>query len=360
MKKYVVGIDLGTSSVKLFVSGGDTAPVRAEYADADFESGVRAALKQLYRSVSPEEIASVGFSGQTGTYLVVRDGQVCHSVYWHEPGRESALARTMEMFGEADWIRMTGMRHPHLASYPVPTILHFRESGIPDGLIMQPKDYVIRLLTGEFVSDCGSWRGLVHPKTGRYEPELLRALDVDASALPRMEKMARVSAEGTARFGLPEGTPVYVGHNDFYSALYGIGADNTGDAFDVTGTSEHFGVVTDGLGEKGLTESPYLNGKYVRYGVTGSGGPSLLWGAKNFGPMPEEPVRDAPVFLPYLRGERQIDADPCARGVFMGISERTDSRALSYSVAEGAAFSIFRMYERLGRPEFRRRKAGAL
>ena len=350
MKKYIVGIDLGTSSVKLFVSGGSFAPIRAEYEHGDMESGVLAALNRLYTLVPRSKIAAVGLSGQTGTYFSMQGGAVRHAVYWHEPGRETALAEVLNLFDEPEYIRMTGMRHPHLASYPAPTILHLQKNGLMGDRLLQPKDYILFRMTGEFASDRGSWRGLVNPATGRYDAALLSKLGISESQLPQMKEITRVSREGERRFGLPEGTPVYVGHNDFYSALHGIHADNAGDAFDITGTSEHFGVVTDSLGERGLTESPYLNGKFVRYGVTGSSGTALLWGAKQFGQIPDKAVHGAPIFLPYLNGERQIDPDPHACGMFVGLTGHTDNRALAYSVAEGVAMSVFRMYERLGRP----------
>lgn len=351
MKQYTIGIDLGTSSVKLFVAGGDIPPVRAEYENGDLAGGVRSALQTLFKAVSPSSIKAVGFSGQTGTYFLVENGAIRHSVFWHEPGREQALHKALGLFSQEEYISMTGMRHPHLASYPVPTILSLNAEGRMRGKLMQPKDYVIFLLTGEFISDPGSWRGLVNPKTQTYDTALLNALGIFKEALPEMKTQAKVSRAGEAVFGIPEGTDVFVGLNDFYAALFGLKADRAGDAFDITGTSEHFGVVTKELGERALTESPYLNDLYVRYGVTGSSGASLIWGIKTFGPLPDAPVSGAPIFLPYLRGERQIDPDPFARGMFLGLTEHADRRALAYSVAEGVVFSIYRMYELLGKPE---------
>lgn len=46
----------------------------------------------------------------------------------------------------------------------------------------------------------------------------------------------------------------------------------------------------------------------------------------------------APIFLPYLSGERTPHNNAHAKGVFFGLSHDTDAAALAYSVIEGVAF----------------------
>jgi xylulokinase len=48
----------------------------------------------------------------------------------------------------------------------------------------------------------------------------------------------------------------------------------------------------------------------------------------------------APIFLPYLSGERTPHNDPDARGVFFGLRHDHDRAALGYAVAEGVAFAL--------------------
>ncbi len=349
-KARVLGIDLGTSAIKLFATGDAPIEVRAAYDGQDIAQTLRRALSELFLSVPSESIESLGFSGQTGTYHVIDEGRVASSIRWHEAGREAALERALALLPESDFIALTGMRHPRLASYPLPTILYLCEKNRLGQHLMQPKDYVIWHLSGAFVSDAGSWRGLVNPLTADFDPKLLALAGISRAQLPTIAPATRVSREGARVFGLREGTPIAVGFNDFYAALYGAFVEKPGDCFDITGTSEHFGVVADALGEARMTESPYLNGTYVRYGVTASSGVSLNWCRQTFGEIPLEPVCGAPLFLPYLRGERQPDCDASARGMFVGLGEHTDNRALCYSVAEGVALSIYRLYEALGFP----------
>jgi xylulokinase len=48
----------------------------------------------------------------------------------------------------------------------------------------------------------------------------------------------------------------------------------------------------------------------------------------------------APIFLPYLSGERTPHNDPAAQGVFFGLTHGTDRRALVYSAIEGVTFGL--------------------
>lgn len=48
----------------------------------------------------------------------------------------------------------------------------------------------------------------------------------------------------------------------------------------------------------------------------------------------------APLFLPYLSGERTPHNDPYAQGVFCGLVDSADRADLAYSVLEGVAFAI--------------------
>jgi hypothetical protein len=65
----------------------------------------------------------------------------------------------------------------------------------------------------------------------------------------------------------------------------------------------------------------------------------------------EPPVpRHAPSFLPYLKGERAPVFDPDARGVLLGITARTGADEMRYAVYEGVVFSLYNIWEALGRP----------
>jgi xylulokinase len=63
--------------------------------------------------------------------------------------------------------------------------------------------------------------------------------------------------------------------------------------------------------------------------------------------LPPEARRQAPLFLPYLSGERTPHNDPHAKGVWFGLTHDTDRAALGYAVLEGVAFGLADGYRAL-------------
>jgi len=393
--KKILGIDLGTSSVKLLLTADPPVTASAPYRDkgagdssitgagegagagvrpnanAGMNFGVEKntggsaiadavadALRRLNIIVSLRDVEAIGLSGQTGTYAVIspeRPEKVRFWLPWHSPGREAYLDKLLRDVDQSEFLRLTGMRHPRLASYPLPSLMYMKDKRpylLSGCLVLQPKDYLCGLLTGVYASDAGSWRGFVDPKTKRYPKRLLDYAGVAEGALPAIAEWSAVSRAGAALFGLREGVPVAVGHNDFYSALIGAGVDGPGACFDVTGTSEHFGAATADYIDTALISSPFRD-HYVHYGVTASSGKSLMAAERCFGACePAVPAR-APVFLPYLSGERAPVFDPGARGVFAGLTENCGPEILKYSMMEGVVFSIYDIYGNLSSPAIR-------
>ena len=52
-------------------------------------------------------------------------------------------------------------------------------------------------------------------------------------------------------------------------------------------------------------------------------------------------LKNPPIFLPYLKGERAPIYDENAKGVFFGITDKTDKKLMAYSVLEGIVFSLY-------------------
>lgn len=351
-----LGIDLGTSSVKLLALGGRqpvlvTQRYRGEGFSRFFDACV-SGLCQLGKSIPLHAIHAVGLSGQTGSYLVAEsDGREVVQLSWQSVGRAQALRALLAAVPPDTFLRETGMAHPALASYPLPTIRVLKEHLLPGRMLMQPKDYLCKRLSGHALTDACSWRGLAHPNTGAYSAALLQNEGVGRGALPDIASQTAISREAAKLTGLKEGAPLFVGLNDFYASLVGIGPLSLGDAFDVTGTSEHIGVVVAGPLPARQVRSPFPGGHYVHYGVTASAGAALNWGRVVFGRA--EPARQAhaPLFLPYLRGERSPVNDEDARGMFMGITPATSPEAMRYAVWEGVAFTLRHIMDELDAPK---------
>jgi xylulokinase len=56
--------------------------------------------------------------------------------------------------------------------------------------------------------------------------------------------------------------------------------------------------------------------------------------------LPPSELQHAPIFLPYLAGERTPHNDPLAQGLFFGLTHQTTRASCGYAVLEGVAFGL--------------------
>lgn len=351
----IAGIDLGTSSVKIVCVDRDGSIEKAgcRYQENTVEEWLHA-IREAFRQLETDKITAISLSSQVGTYIM--DGKVCS---WRESGGEEELQELQEMFTTEAFVEEISMRHPALLSYPIPRIHYLQKRTEPDHIpqdICQPKECICRYLTGNNLSDPYSWRGLANQQAGNYSRKFLTYLGISNQILPRLQspfqKAGTLLEQAAVECGLKPGIPVYTGCNDFYASLIGMGIVKTGDCFDVTGTSEHMGMIAEKLVTDPKTiSSPYMNG-FVAYGVTASSGASLDFGLRemNLAAVDYEDYRNKkklPIFLPYVNGERAPIYDPQAKGVFFGIGADTTREEMAYAVMEGVAFSIWHIIEGL-------------
>ena len=123
-----------------------------------------------------------------------------------------------------------------------------------------------------------------------------------------------------------------------------MGICNIGDAFDLSGTSEHLGYISSALNPRGFVSGGYFVGNCT-YGGTKSSGAACDLAIRELGIAEADAARvlakNPPVFLPYLCGERAPIFDEDARGVYFGLHRDTDRNALAYAALEGVVFSLY-------------------
>ncbi|MEA4888966.1 MAG: FGGY-family carbohydrate kinase [Clostridiaceae bacterium] len=347
----LLGIDLGTSSVKLLLrhEDGSIEKAKCAYGVKDF-AGWWQALVQAARQLDLTNVTALGLSSQVGTYLVDEE----HIIAWSAPEGFTELQETKAAFEQSVFIREITMPHPDILSFPLPRLRYIRKTYPGASSICMPKDLLIQQMTGTRITDIYSWRGLADLEHGRYSRFFLDWLGIAADMLPPLAQPADcagvVQASVTRQLGLPANTRVIVGCNDFFAGLLGMGVSNEGDLFDITGTSEHIG----GIAKSALPTAPPVSGRYfsgfVRYGVTGSSGAAHQFGLGLYKEKIDAAsciARGAPLFLPYLNGERCPVCDPQASGAFVGIRGGCSNDMLAYAVKEGIAFNLRQILELL-------------
>lgn len=355
MNKTILGIDLGTSSVKLMLRTADGSFIKAKASYAEKTTdGWRGAVKKAFADLPPMRIDAIGLTSQVGTYIV--NGS---EVIGWEAGVGRAESERMKVkYPQKVFIEEIAMPHPSIDSYPIPRLLYIKNHYETVRSVCQPKDWLCAELTGRMVTDRYSWRGLAHTKTGAYSALFLKEIGLSETVLPPIaahdEIIGTTTAECEVAFGIPQGIPVVGGMNDFFSSLVGMGMGKNGELFDVTGTSEHLGVLQDEIcAETNMVSGVYFD-RFIHYGGTASAGASMDFGIRNFGlegiDIGEILKKHPPIFAPYVNGERAPIFDSNARGVFFGIGADCGKRELAYAVLEGVVFSLYHIYENLGCP----------
>lgn len=347
MKKYYVGIDLGTSSLKALAvtKDGEYVNAKKRYEKEGVEGwkiALKGALSELLCNISADDIEAVGFSSQVGTY-VTDSGEV---IGWNSSAGKEELDEIKEKISQDEFLKEIDMTHPDIISYPLPRLCYIKKNYPDCKRVVMPKELLIKELTGELVTDTFSQRGIANTKSGEYSEALLDKLGLDFELAPikkPTDLAGYVTEKAENEYGLKKGTKVYLGCNDFFAGLIGMGIAESDKVFDLSGTSEHIGKISDALEIGDFVSGRYFEG-YIAYGGTKASGVSSTFAIDNFGLdglSADLVLKNPPIFLPYLKGERAPIYDENAKGVFFGITDKTDKKLMAYSVLEGIVFSLY-------------------
>lgn len=379
-----LGIDLGTSELKAILldakgqvlgrAGARLNVSRRQpgWSEQNPEHWWQACVESLaaLRASQPQawsRIACVGLSGQMhGAVLVdARDQVLYPAVLWDDSRAVAEADRLNRDF--PGYAQVTGSLA--MAGLTAPKLLwlqqHEPEVFARIDCVLSPKDYLRLLLTGERVSDMSDAAGTLWLDVARrrwHEP-MLHACGLTLKQMPRLleadQLSARLNAEAAQALGLPKGLPVAAGGGDNPVSAVGIGAVNAGDAFVTLGTSAAIVAITDhAAGNPPSAVHSFchaLPGRWYTMGAMLAGASCLRWVTRLLGQPDEQTLLDlvhsavpieqpvavsAPMFLPYLAGERTPHNDPSLRGGFMGLGHDSTPAMLGYAVLEGVGFGL--------------------
>jgi xylulokinase len=375
-----LGIDLGTTELKvlLLASNGhvvgtarhplEISRPRHRWSEQDPEDWWRAtriALSALRKNYPDAfgRVQAIGLSGQMhgAVLLEANDRPLRPAILWNDMRSVSECAelttRAPMLHAVAGNCAMPGLTAPKLIWVARHEPEHFRKLAC----VLLPKDYLRLRLTGVKLTDPSDASGTLWLDVGRREwcDELLEACDMTRMQVPSIEEGSR--AAGIVRrcvadeLGLPANVIVAAGGGDTATSALGVGAAESGDGFLSLGTSGVLSVVTGQF-----RPSPHLAvlalchaipDRWHRTSVVLSAASCVRW-LCNLTSADEECLlgevesvsasrrAKAPLFLPYLSGERTPHNDPYAQGVFCGLVDSTDRATLAYSVLEGVAFAL--------------------
>lgn len=371
MADHWLGLDFGTSSVKAVLlddSGATVSRANAEYptvhgklgeAEQDPSAYVRAA-REVIEACGERSPRGIGLSGQTPSLVFVseRGEAVGPAIIWQDHRAHAEAAELAMEFGSSH--DLFGTNVPWTPAFPAAKLLWLtrNQPAMAQQVrwLLQPKDYIGMLLTGDPCSDPWSTKGLSH--VGTYAPveAVFDRVGWNPALAPPLrqawESRGTVNSIGASAFGFAEGIPVSVGWTDALSAMLAVGAFSAPTAFILAGTSSIVGVSTAGTAAPSpelLTVPNTCAPLSVCYGPTESSGASLQWiarllgcdvaGANALAADALERGAEVPVFTPYLSGERAPVWRSDVRGGFLGLSAEDGPAELALSVVLGVAGS---------------------
>lgn len=376
-----LGIDLGTSGVKLLllddaqavVATADAAvpqhrpqPTWSEQHPADWWTAVEAAVAQLRAQVPAAwaQVRGIGLSGHMhGAVVLGAQGQVLRpAILWND-GRASAECAQLE-----DAVPTSRQITGNLAmpGFTAPKLLWLRthEPSVFDQIrtVLLPKDWLRLQLTGDAVSDMSDASGTLwlDVQARAWSPVMLRACGLDVSHMPALTEGN--AATGTLRsdvarhWGLGDRVTVAAGAGDNAASAVGVGARTAGQGFVSLGTSGVVFRVTDAFApatERAVHAFAHaLPQRWHHMSVMLSAASAFGWVTRLTGRGDEAQLSDAvgalapgrraraPLFLPYLSGERTPHNNAAATGVFMGLRAEHEAADLAYAVMEGVGFGL--------------------
>jgi xylulokinase len=373
-----LGIDLGTSEVKvlLLADNGQAvgharapltvsrpAPRWAEQDPLDWWRGTLEALAVL-RKAHPLEygaVRAIGLSGQMhGPVLLGRDDRVLRStVLWNDMRSAVECEVLAERLGAsslaAGSVPMPGFSAPILMWIAAHEPAVFEQIDC----VLLPKDYLRLQLTGERATDPSDAAGTLWLDVARrtWSDSLLEASGMKRSQVPGLldgnAPAGYLQPAIAAELGLTPGIVVATGGGDNAASAAGIGATQRGDAFLSLGTSGVLSIIDDRFEPDTSTATHAfchaIPARWLQVSVLLSAASCLRWVCKltstveatllqEVAALDRQALAAAPVFLPYLSGERTPHNDAYAEGVFFGLTHQTDRAHLAYAVLEGVAF----------------------
>lgn len=377
MNTYI-GIDLGTSSVKLLLVAGDgnilnsvTQTYKVSYPrdgwseqnPEDWYSGVIGGIMRLMVGYDKSAVKGIGVGGQMHG-LVVLDGDdrvIRPCILWNDGRTEKQTAYLNEVVGRSVLSDRTA--NIAFAGFTAPKILWMKENE-PEKFkkiakIMLPKDYIVYRLTGIHSTDYSDASGtlLLDVKNKRWSNEMLNVCGIDEGLLPRLYEsyspVGELLLSAQKELQLTGGVTVCAGAGDNAAAAIGTGTIGNGDCNISLGTSGTVFISNDGFSidpNNALHSFAHANGKYHLMGCILSAASCNGWWSDNIlktGDYAAEQVgaeklrgKNEVIFLPYLMGERSPHNDVNARGAFIGMRPTTSRLNMTLAVMEGVTFAL--------------------
>jgi xylulokinase len=376
-----LGIDLGTSEIKLLLlderhqivaTAGEALsvqrphPLWSEQDPAAWWAACDTAMQRLHaqQPAAMREVRAIGLSGQMHGAVLLGEAQAVlrPAILWND-GRSGAECAELEaacpdLHAISGNLAMPGFTAPKLQWVRH----HEPDLFAQTKLVLLPKDWLRLQLTGQAVSEMSDASGTLWLDVGqrRWSPTLLAATGLSEAHMPHLvegsEASGTLKPELAHRWGLPDTVVVAGGGGDNAASAVGIGAVRPNQGFVSLGTSGVIFLSTDRFRPNPATAlhafCHAVPDTWHQMSVMLSAASAIRWVRELVGLSSETELMariatlsaaqrtSAPLFLPYLSGERSPHNNPHAQGVLFGLTATHDAASIGYAVMEGVTFGL--------------------
>lgn len=372
-----VGVDLGTSAVKLLLMEADGTirnivskeyplflphPGWSEQNPEDWLEKTLEGLQELTRGYDSQQIAGIGVGGQMHGLVTLddQDRPIRPAILWNDGRSEEETRYLNEEVGKKKLSEYTA--NIAFAGFTAPKILWMKKNE-PENFkriakIMLPKDYVVYKLTGMFCTDMSDASGmlLMDVKNRRWSQEMIEICQITEQMLPKLcesyEVAGTLRPQMAEKAGLTEKVKVVAGAGDNAAAAVGTGTVGEGRCNISLGTSGTVFISSKNFGVdqyNSIHSFAHADGYYHLMGCMLSAASCNKWWEEQILKTTDFAGEQSKIrrlgenrvfYLPYLMGERSPHNDPRARALFLGMSMDTTREDMTQAVLEGVAFAL--------------------
>ena len=396
VEKYTLGIDIGTTSVKvvLISSSGqiiaeagrphDLLSPHRNWAEEDADiwwSNVIAAVKEI-AAQKPDQLrqtCAIGCSGMVPA-IVLLDGEgrpVRNTIQQNDARAIEQIEYLTREIDQEELYQRTGGRTNQ--QHILPRLLWVRENE-PEvwarvRKILGSYDYIVYKLSSVYSLEL-NWAA----ESGCYDirkrcwlEDQLRQFGLDPALLPPVNEPTGIVAETLpemeALMGLPGGIPIIAGSADHVASTLAAGILDEGDLLIKFGGAGDILYCTEELETSPKLFFDYhdVPGRYLLNGCMAASGSLVKWYTKDILRSEEPdilktldreaeslpPAADGVIVLPYFLGEKTPLFDPEARGIIYGLTLSHSRAHVFRAILESVVYGFRHHIDELGEMGYR-------
>ncbi len=379
---YYIGVDLGTSAVKLLLMEGNGKianvvsreyelsfphPGWSEQKPEDWWTQSLAGLAELTEGFDKNQIAGISFGGQMHGLVVLdaQDNVIRPAILWNDGRTGEETDYLNNVIGKDKLSAYTA--NIAFAGFTAPKLLWMKKNE-PELFakiekIMLPKDYLAYKLSGVHCTDVSDASGmlLMDVKNKRWSKEMMELCSVKESQLAKIfesyEVVGTIRPDVARKLHFPETVKVIAGAGDNAAAAIGTATVGDGKCNISLGTSGTIFISSKDFAvdeNNALHAFAHADGQFHLMGCMLSAASCNKWwmeeiiGTEDFAGEQKGITKlgeNNVYYLPYLMGERSPHNNPDARAMFIGMSMDTTRADMTQAVLEGVAFGIRDSFE---------------